>query len=162
MTMRTIRLVLSALLLASAVPAAVAATPDAGVKKQLDALGLHYKVDDDGDFDVVFDVDEAGKRTQIAYVRSTVETYGSLRVREIWSPGYRIPDGKLSAAIGNRLLEASHEAKLGAWTRQGGYAVYVVQLPADADAKALQDAVEVAVRSADEMEAELTPGKDEF
>lgn len=38
----------------------------------------------------------------------------------------------------------------------------MVKLPADADAVALDDAVEAALRSADEMEQELTPGKDAF
>jgi hypothetical protein len=37
-----------------------------------------------------------------------------------------------------------------------------VKLAADADISALDDAVEAALRSAEEMEVELTPGKDAF
>lgn len=159
--MRTVRRLLAALVLAGAAPA-FAATPDAAVEKQLKALDLQYKVDDDGDFGIVFDTDETGERSQLAYVRSSVERYGSLRIREIWSPGYHVPAGGLPAPVARRLLEASHESKLGAWTLQGEYAVYVVQLPADAPTDALRDALEIAVRSADRMEAELTPGKDDL
>ena len=50
----------------------------------------------------------------------------------------------------------------GAWAKQDEYAVFVVKLPADADAKALDDAIDAAITSADAMEAELTPGKDEL
>lgn len=161
MIMRTLRAAFLALLAIACTPT-FAATPDAGIGRQLKALGLEYKVDDDGDYGVVFETDEAGKRSQLAYVRSTVETYGKLRIREIWSPGYRVPAEGLSGPIANRLLEASYRAKLGAWTRQGDYAVYVVQLPADAPDDVLRDALEIAVRSADEMEAELSPGKDDL
>ena len=40
--------------------------------------------------------------------------------------------------------------------------VFEVKLPADAGAKALDDAMDAAISSADAMEAELTPGKDEL
>ena len=40
--------------------------------------------------------------------------------------------------------------------------MFVVKLSSNAAAGELDDAVEAALRSADEMEAELTPGKDEF
>lgn len=159
--MRTVRYLLAALALACALPA-FAATPDAAVEKQLKALDLQYKVDDDGDFGVVFETDEKGTRSQLAYVRSSVEKYGSLRIREIWSPGYKVPAGGMPGPVATRLLEANHQAKLGAWTLQGDYAVYVVQIPADAPKESLSDALDIAVRSADEMEAELTPGKDDL
>ena len=159
--MRTVYGLLAGLLVAAAVPA-YAATPDAGVEKQLKSLGYGYKVDDDGDFGVVFDTDEDGTRSQLAYVRSSVQSYGSLRIREIWSPGYKVPTGGMPASVAIRLLKANQESKLGAWTLQGDYAVYVVQLPADASEDALRDSLAIAIQSADEIEAELTPGKDDL
>jgi len=51
---------------------------------------------------------------------------------------------------------------LGGWVKQGPHAVYVVKLDADASADQLKDALDAAGIAADEMEAALTPGKDDF
>jgi hypothetical protein len=120
-------------------------------------------VDSEGDFRLTFglDEDEAG-RSQLVFVRSPVESYGAHQVREIWSPGYLSATDEFPAAVANRLLVATQDSKLGAWAKQGRYAVFVVKVPVGASASQLDDAMEAALRSADEMEAELSPGKDEF
>ena len=135
--------------------------PDAGIKSRLDALGYEYEVDDDNDYKLVFELDDA-KRSQVVYVRSPVETYGTHAVREIWSPGYASPDGEFPPPVANRLLEASSDAKLGGWVKQGKNAVFVVKIAADASKEELDDAMDLAIRLADEMEVELTPGKDDL
>lgn len=136
---------------------------DPGVRKLLDELGYKYDVDSEGDFRLTFGMDEDDDgRSQLVFVRSPVETYGTHKVREVWSPGYLSETDEFPATIANRLLVATQDSKLGAWAKQGRYAVFVVKLPANAAAGELDDAVEAALRSADEMEAELTPGKDEF
>ena len=99
----------------------------------------------------------------MAYVLSRTQRFGSLKVREIWSPAYRTGDGgALPAAIANRLLEDGQLSKLGGWVSQDGVAVFVVKIDADASQQTLDDAIDYAVRAADQMEAELTPGQDEF
>lgn len=142
-----------------------ASTPaaDPAIRQLLDKLEYKYDVDEEGDYRLTFAVDEEEDgRSQLVFVRSPLETYGSHKVREIWSPGYLSTSDEFPVEVANRLLEATQESKLGAWAKQGRYAVFVVKLPADADAEALDDAVEAALRSADEMEQELTPGKDAF
>jgi hypothetical protein len=154
----------------SVVNAAERATPakpgpegDPAVRQQLDKLKYQYEVDEEGDFRLTFAMDEdKGGRSQLVFVRSPVETYGSHKVREIWSPAYVSATDEFPASVANRLLEATQESKLGAWAKQGRYAVFVVKLAADAGTDALDDAVEAALRSAEDMEMELTPGKDEF
>lgn len=141
-------------------PAAWAA--DARLEAQLKALDYTYKIDDDGDYQLVFETGEDGDRSQLVYVRVPVETYGAHRVREIWAPGYEAPGDTFPAVVANRLLEASHDVKLGGWTKQGRYAVFVVKVAANASNDELRDAIEAAAESADEMEAELTPGKDDL
>lgn len=159
------------LLLLSASPAVNAAKPSPPAKKDgapevrqlLDKLGYKYEVDEDGDFKLTFGIDEAKDgRSQLVFVRSSVESYGSHKVREIWSPAYSSETDEFPAKVANRLLEATQNSKMGAWAKQGRYAVFVVKLPADADAELLDDAVDAALRSADEMEQELVPGKDDF
>ena len=134
---------------------------DARIKAQLAELEYEYEVDDDNDFKLVFAVGD-DERSQIVYVRSPVETYGTHAVREIWSPGYASPNGEFPAQVAIRLLEASSDAKLGSWVKQGRNAVFVVKIAADASKEELDDAIDLAVSLADEMEAELTPGKDDL
>ncbi|GAB3093614.1 hypothetical protein GCM10027159_09480 [Lysobacter terrae] len=154
----------------SVVNAAEPATPaksgkagDPAVKRLLDELKYKYDVDEEGDFRLTFGLDEKDEgRSQLVFVRSPVETYGSHRIREIWSPAYQASGDEFPVKVANRLLEATQESKLGAWAKQGRYAVFVVKLSADAKASELDDAVDAALRSADAMEQELTPGKDDF
>ena len=137
------------------------AAPDARIKAQLDSLDYEYEIDEDQDFKLVFKIGDEG-RSQIVYVRSPVESYGEHEVREIWSPAYHSPTEAFPALIANRLLEDSDNKKLGGWVKQDKYAVFVVKIPATADAAALDDALEAAMAAADEMEAELTPGQDDL
>jgi hypothetical protein len=134
---------------------------DAGIKAQLAELGYQYELDEDNDFKLVFEVGEEG-RSQIVYILSAVESYGEHKVREIWSPAYESPTDDFAAPIANRLLEASHSAKLGGWVKQGRNAVFVVKIAADAGKEALDDAISAASGLADEMEAELSPGRDDL
>ena len=140
-----------------------APAPDPQVRQQLEELGYEYEVDADGDYRLVFEVaGSTEKRSQLVYVRTPVESYGALRMREVWSPGYKAAGTEFPAAVANRLLEATQDNKVGAWAKQDEYAVFVVKLPAEADAEALDDAIDAAITSADTMEAELTPGKDDL
>lgn len=150
-----------ALALCLAAPAAHAGEADPAVKAQLDSLDIKYEVDDDGDFKVTFDLGKSG-RSQIVWIRSRTESYGSLKVREIWSPGYKYSGGELPAKIANRLLEHSHGLILGGWTKQKAFAMLSVKIPVSATPKQLRDAAEAAADAADAIEKELTPGKDEL
>jgi hypothetical protein len=139
--------------------AAFAAGPDRAVGRLLDGLEYKYEIDEDGDYKLVFDMEN--DRSQLVFVRSSVETYGSHHIREIWSPGYKSPGPQFPALIGNRLLEDSNESKLGAWVKQGDMAMFVVKIDADASAEVLSDAIDAACKSADAIELELT-SKDEY
>lgn len=168
--MRQLVLVAALLSLLSSIPAFAATTSgkadetvrsaDPAIGRQLDGLGYKYEVDEDGDYKLTFDMDDNG-RSQLAYVISSVEKFGELRVREIWAPAYRAEDDQLPADVANRLLADSHSSKLGGWVKQGNMAVFVVKVPADASASQLDDAIDFVLRSADTMEKELT-GEDEF
>lgn len=137
--------------------------PDPAVAAQLKALDYKYEIDDDGDYRLTFDVGEAGKRSQLVFVRSLVEEYAGFKVREVWSPGYKAgADGAFPAAVANRLLEAGMSSKMGGWGKQGPAAIFIVRIPADAGKDALDAAITAAINSADQMEAELTPGKDDL
>ena len=164
--MSLIRTAVALLLFLAAGHALAAPKPDAAadpvVARMLDQLGYKYEVDGDGDYKLVMSVDD-DRRSQLVFVRSPVETYGSYRVREVWSPAYQ-SSGAFPGPVANRLLEASNDLKLGAWVKHGGHALMVVKIDADAGAAALEQAITAAVTSADEMEKELAgdPDSDEF
>ncbi len=146
--------VVIAALMTAAAGSAIAGEPDRAVGRLLDSLEYKYEVDEDGDYRLVFELEN--KRTQLVYVRSNVESYGSNNVREIWSPGYKSATPDFPAKVANRLLEDSNASKLGAWVKQQDLAVFVVKIDADAPAKQLSDAIDAAAASADEIELELT------
>lgn len=167
--MRPILLVATLLAWMSANPVAAAqpskeasAKADPQLKRQIEELKYEYEIDEDGDYKLVFAVDDKDKRSQVVFVRSPVETFGGHRIREVLSPGYKSPTPDFSAAVANRLLSAGQDSKLGAWVKQDNYAVFVVKISASASTGELDDAITAAMLSADEMEAELTPGKDDL
>ncbi|KAF1017169.1 MAG: hypothetical protein GAK31_00428 [Stenotrophomonas maltophilia] len=154
------RTLLSALLVALATAgAAGAAEPDKAIARHLDKLGYEYDVDEDGDYRLVFDMDN--KRSQMVYVRSSVEDFGSHNIREVWSPAYQGSTAQFPAQVANLLLEDSQDAKMGGWVKQDKVAMFVVKIDADASAEQLSDAIDAAIRTADAMELELTK-KDDF
>lgn len=149
----------AALLLAITATGAHAAEADKAVGRALDKLEYTYEVDEDGDYKMVFDMDDG--RSQLAFVRSTVEEFGKHKIREIWSPAYTSPGKQFPAAVANRLLEDSQDAKMGAWVKQDQLAMFVVKVDANATPEALSDAIDAAIRTADAMELELTE-QDEY
>ena len=142
-----------------AAPATLAGTPDPALKALLDKQKIKYEIDSDGDFKITFDLGSG--RTQLVWIRSATDSYGSLKVREIWSPGYKL-NGELSAKIANRLLEHSHSMILGGWTKQKTYVMFVVKILATATPQQVRDAAEAAADAAVDMEQELAPGTDEL
>jgi hypothetical protein len=163
--MKTVSCVLVGLLsVVASVHAAVPApaTPDASVATQLDAAGLKYEIDDDGDYQLLFGGEDG--RSQAVWVRSVVETLGKMRIREVISvagplAGLDTPEGIARAAA--QLQAAMHDAsenKLGGWVLKGKDAnvfYYVAQIPADTDGEDLRSVVESVARVADAFEARI-------
>lgn len=135
---------------------------DSRVKRALEELDLKYEIDDDGDFKVLFGLDE--DRSQVAFISSSTNTMGSFEIRDIYSIGYmsKSEDESVPAEVANRLLENSWELKLGAWAKFGKFAVFVSKIDANADSESLYDALKVTLLVADKMEQELTGGEDAF
>jgi hypothetical protein len=141
-------------------PASAPGKADPIAQRALDNAKIKYEVDKDGDFRIVYDLD--GGRTQQVWLRSATNDYGSLKIREVISYGYKAAGRELPGTVANRLLEHNNVVKLGAWVRQGGAALFVTKISATATAKEVSDALELTAQLADEMEKEFTGAKDEF
>ena len=115
---------------------------DNRVSKALEELGLAYDFTPANDFKLK-PLDTEGERTQLVYVNSITQRYGSLEIREVIAPALLVA-GPLSEALAARLLRENGEVKLGAWratpveegAKAGQYLVlYAVQIAADSDAE---------------------------
>ena len=130
----------------------------------MDAAGLKYEVDGDGDYKLTLSGLE-GDRTQLVFVRSAVETLGNMRIREVWSPAGKLPEATdaknlaLRAAITESALVDANDKKLGGWVLKGKdkdrALFFVAQIPADLGGDDLRSAVVVVAKSADNLEQVL-------
>lgn len=132
--------------------------PDPLVARMLDAKKTPYKIDDDGDYRILVNVDD--DRTQVVWVRSIVHETEHQKIREIWTYGMRSDERRIPVHIANQLLSHSFSLKLGAWVRDGGDALFVIKIDANANADVLDEAIDLAAYTGDEMEQKLGSGDD--
>lgn len=131
---------------------------DASVKARLEARGIKYEIDGDGDYKVLVSY-KSENRTQLVFVSGSTESVRGLRVREVFSPAGRVADdGVAKQALA--LLEESRTQKIGAWEVLDDTLYFVIKLPDNVDAAQLEAAIEVAAESADNKEIELSGNKD--
>ena len=148
---------------------------DPRVKAALDEIGYKYELTENNNYRVIpIETEQTGTkpdgtpifRSQLVYVNSTTEKYGSLEIREVWSPAL-YSAGPLSAALANRLLRENNSVKFGAWrvelqSDSGKYlAMFAAQIAATSDAESLRLAIKSVILVADRMEKELT-GTDDY
>ena len=153
--MRLPCLLLACLLPLAALPAHAS---DASVKTRLDARGVKYEVDGDGDYKVTYNYSKEN-RTQLVFVSGTTESVAGFQVREVFSPAGRVDDdGIRNKAL--ELLEESRTNKLGAWEVAGDVLYFVIKLPDSVDAAQLESALSIAAETADNKEIELSGDKD--
>lgn len=158
--MRTNRISASLLtLLACCLAANVASAADGSVKARLDARGIKYEVDSDGDFKVTYNYESEG-RTQLAFVSGSTETVGGFKVREVFAPAGRVDQDGINGRKALELLAESRKNKLGSWELQGDILMFVIKLPDSIDAGTLESAIDIAAETADNMEIKLSGDKD--
>jgi hypothetical protein len=139
--------------------AAYAAAEDASVAARLDARGIAYEIDDDGDYKVTVSF-EKEKRTQLVFVSGRTETVRGLRIREVFAPAGRVKEDGIDGERALALLASSQTNKLGSWELAGNTLYLVIKLPDDVSAADLEAAIDVAAQTADDMEIELSGDAD--
>lgn len=129
------------------------APSDNRVKKILDASEAVYEIDEDGDFKVLIAFDN--DRSQIAYINSSCENLDNLEIREVWSIAY-IADGRIPEEVLRVMLKQNQSMILGAWRLVelpgSDFAIFAVQIDADADQDSLRTALQTVTTVADEFE----------
>ncbi|MDR7192598.1 hypothetical protein [Luteimonas terrae] len=137
-------------------PVAGLASPEEDTLAQrLDAQGVRYERDEDGDYRVVFAWQQEN-RSQLAFVAAGAHVLGDSAVREVFSPAAPVPAGGFSAEQADMLLRDSQRNVLGGWEIAGDTLFYVIKLHDDADGARFEQALEIAAELADDMELQLT------
>jgi hypothetical protein len=149
------------LALALASPASAQSKGDPSVKKRLDARGLKYEVDDDGDFKMTYNYSK-DKRTQLVFVSGDTESVGGFQIREIFSPAARVEKDGIDGKKALELIAESRQNKLGSWELEGDVLYFVVKLPDSMDAAQLESAMDIAAQTADDMELEISGDRDDL
>jgi hypothetical protein len=152
---------------------------DPRVKGLLDEIGYKYELDANNDYKLVpiRTEEDSGKtgadgkpamRSQLVYVNSNTERYGSLEIREVLAPAFLL-DNPPSAEIANRLLRENNTVKLGAWRmvvinngpNKGKWlAMFAAQIAANSDAESLRLTIKSVILIADRMEKAVTNADD--
>ncbi|MFT3668329.1 MAG: hypothetical protein QM795_07055 [Pseudoxanthomonas sp.] len=149
----------AAVLACAALLAGTAHAADASVEARLSARGLKFEVDADGDYRVMYSYKQEN-RTQLVFVSGATEQVSGLSIREVFSPAGRVGadgiDGKKALA----LMAASRAQKLGSWEIEGDVLLFVIKVPDNVDAAALEAAMDIAAETADNKEIELSGSKD--
>lgn len=154
------RLLLPAALLLTAI-ALPASASSASVKTRLDARGVKYEVDGDGDYKVTYNYSKEG-RTQLVFVSGGTESVGGFLVREIFSPAGRVEKDDIDGSKALELMGESRQNKLGSWELAGDVLYFVIKLPDSMSAAELESAMDIAAQTADDMELELSGDRDEL
>jgi len=149
------RLLAASMLLLGVVLSPVALA-DASVQTRLDARGIKYEVDADGDYKVTYSYKSEG-RTQLVFVSGRTESVGGFKVREVFAPAAK--DG-ITGAKAIELMGESRSNKLGSWELQGDILYFVIKLPDSVNATELESAMDIAAQTADNMEIELSGDED--
>lgn len=128
---------------------------DASVAARLDARGLKYTVDGDGDYRVTYSYSDEG-RTQLVYVSGRTESIAGFRVREVFAPAAMVARDGLDDAGALALLKESRQQKIGAWEIGGDVLYYVIKLSDGVDAAQLEAAMDIVAEMADNKEIEFS------
>lgn len=133
---------------------------DAAVETRLDARGIKYEVDEDGDYKLLVSYKDEG-RTQLVFVSGRTESVNGLVLREVFSPAAKVgEDGVGGKALA--LLSENRTQKVGAWEVAGDTLYYVIKLPDNVDATQLESAIDIVAEVADNKEIELSGKRDSF
>ena len=145
--------------LALATPVANAADP--ALEALLKAADIPYEVDEDGDYKIVYEWSK-DKRSQLVYVSGTIEDLAGVKLYEIFSPAKLMKDTDIDPALARRLLGENATYKFGAWEISGKTLYFGGKVPAGVSAAHFETLVDVVAGTADDMEKELTPDKDDL
>ncbi len=151
----------ASILVAVGLSAAGPVLADSSVSTRLQAAGIRYEVDGDGDYKVTYNYSKEG-RTQLVFVSGGTQQVGGFTVREVFAPAARMEKDGITGAKALELMAESRENKLGAWEVDGDVLYFVIKFPDTLDANQLESMMDIAAETADDMEIMISGGRDDL
>lgn len=141
-------------------PAAEATAPsskvDARARSAMEASGLKYSIDDDGDFRIIIGFDD--KRDHLVIVNSNTESYKDIEIREVWAVAAKSEQFSRKRLF--TLLEKNSKYKFGHWSvrrsNDKDTAIFCCQVPANINGDDLRSVINLVAVEADKVEEEWT------
>lgn len=134
---------------------------DSSVADRLNEKEILFEIDEDGDYKIVYNYSQEG-RTQLVFVSGGTETVSGFSVREVYAPAALIEKDNIDGNRALELLRSSSQMKLGAWEIRGDALYFVIKVSDSVTASELESAMDIASATADDMEIELTGGRDDY
>ena len=130
------------------------------LKAKLDATGLNYKVDDDGDGRLLFQTTE--DRSQLVWIDSKKDKFSEYEDWDIFSYVADVPEGDLSGPEATFLLKKNGTFKAGNFMIRGTKLMFKIEVSCDISPAALKDALVMIAHTADKYENIMNEGGDTF
>ncbi len=130
------------------------------LKAKLDATGLNYKVDDDGDGRLLFQTTE--DRSQIVWIDSKKDKFSEYEDWDIFSYVADVPEGDMSGPEATFLLKKNGTFKAGNFMIRGTKLMFKLEVSCDISPNALKDALVMIAHTADKYENIMNEGGDTF
>jgi hypothetical protein len=127
------------------------------VLKLVEATGLKFDVDGDGDVRMFFQ-ESGSDRTQVVYLDGEIDSYGPYEDVDMWSPIVdvrNINDAQKLTALWNATA-LTHSNKFGGVTMKHQFLAYKVDVPLTNDPAALKAIAGAVASLTDSVENDLT------
>lgn len=136
-----------------------APTSDARVEAALDADGVVYTQEENGDYRMLFEM--ADERSHLVWVSPVTFSYGSIEVREVFATGFEF-EGGVPAGVAEQLMKENLNYILGSWALSGDRVLFVAKVDADAGPEELGLVMSAVLGAADEFESTVDGGADDW
>ena len=161
LTKRSLRATLASGITLAIFTASAARAEDPLVASRLTERGMKFELDADGDYKVTYNYAKEG-RSQLVFVSGRTETVGGLTIREVYSPAARVAKDGIDGAKALELLRQSGRNKLGSWEMRGDVVYLVIKVLDYLSAAQLEEVMDVAAETADNMELEISGARDDL
>jgi len=138
-------------------------SPDPRVGKLLKEAGLHYMVDETGDYMLQCEAVFSSNQAVHVWINSHTSKYSTLEMREIWSAAYRV-SGRISPEDAENLLMRNGIIKIGSWQIEQYKDHYTVIFSIKCDAtsqtaESLKEMIEFVALTSDGVAKQIANGK---
>ncbi len=133
---------------------------DEKLKAKLDATGLKYTEDNDGDGKFLFRLDE--ERTQAVWVDGKKDQMGDYEDWDIFSVVAKMEEDNFPGSVATGLLRENGGFKAGGFMIRNNILMFKLEVSCDISPAGFGSAITMVAKVADQFEKKMTDGGDAF